>query len=79
MFKKILNLACCYAAVLAEEELKTVEGASQALAEARDGNTVNLARIGESFTTQGDAEALIAYIEFTTQDSRSSFTNGAWI
>ena len=79
MFRKLVNIACYLAAVHAEDELKTVEGTPQSLGEARDGTTVNLATIGESFSTQGDAEALIVYIEWTTQDSKSSFTNGAWI
>ena len=50
MFKKIVNLSCFLSAVLAEGEVKTTDGPYTELAEARDGNVVNTAVMGESFT-----------------------------
>ena len=84
MFKKLINLSCCLAAVLAEKEtktfgdIKTTEGTAVTLAEAKDGSVTNYGVIGESFVEQGDDQALLLYIGWTTASS-SSIKNGSWI
>ena len=84
MFKKLINLSCCLAAVLAEKEtktfgdIKTTEGTVVTLAEARDGSVTNYGVIGESFVEQNDDQALLMYIGWTTASS-SSIKNGSWI
>jgi hypothetical protein len=65
--------------VLAEGEVKTTDGPYTELAEARDGNVVNTSVMGESFNELDGDEALLLYVQFTTQDKKSSFKNGSWI
>ena len=79
MFKKIVNLSCFLSAVLAEGEVTTTEGAYTELATAKDGNVKHTGVMGESFFELDGDQALILYVQFTTQDKKSSFKNGSWI
>ena len=50
MFRKLVNFSCFLSAVFAEGEIKTTDGPYVELAKAKDGNVVNTAVMGESFS-----------------------------
>ena len=79
MFKRILNLSCFLSAVIADGEIETTEGPITELAKSKDGNVVNQAFIGETYTELDGDSALSLYVAFETYDNKSSFKNGSWI